>query len=104
MQRLGYSDRSKEIRAIECVVEIVGDFIAAHSAPVTLRDRIVCVRVVQPALHCELEESPSPKSCENQNNASVPKPSATSVVALAEKDSRSVGFWFYNDVFFLLKL
>ena len=29
----------------------VGDFIAAHSAPVALRERILYVRVLQPALH-----------------------------------------------------
>ena len=36
--------------------KIVGDFIAAHSAPVALREGILYVRVLQPALHYELEQ------------------------------------------------
>jgi hypothetical protein len=36
--------------------KIVGHFIAAHSAPVALRERILYVRVLQPALHYELEQ------------------------------------------------
>jgi predicted nucleic acid-binding Zn ribbon protein len=35
---------------------IVGDFIAAHSAPVALREGVLYVRVLQPALHYELEQ------------------------------------------------
>jgi Dna[CI] antecedent, DciA len=38
------------------VVKIVGDFIAAHSAPVALRGGILYVRVLQPALHYEHEQ------------------------------------------------
>jgi hypothetical protein len=38
------------------VVEIVGEFIATHSAPVTLREGVLYVRVLQPALHYELEQ------------------------------------------------
>ncbi|MEP7077757.1 MAG: DUF721 domain-containing protein, partial [Chthoniobacterales bacterium] len=40
---------------IEAWATIVGDFIAAHSSPVALRDGILSVRVLQPALHYELE-------------------------------------------------
>jgi len=36
--------------------KIVGDFIAAHSAPVALREGVLYVRVLQPALHYELEQ------------------------------------------------
>ena len=35
---------------------IVGDFIAAHSAPSALRDGTLYVRVLQPALHYEMEQ------------------------------------------------
>ena len=35
---------------------IVGDFLAAHSAPATLREGVLYVRVLQPALHYELEQ------------------------------------------------
>src|SRR6266536_2746649 len=41
---------------IDAWSKIVGEFIAAHSAPVTLRDGILYVRVLQPALHYELEQ------------------------------------------------
>jgi predicted nucleic acid-binding Zn ribbon protein len=34
---------------------IVGEFIAAHSTPVALRDGVLYVRVLQPSLHYELE-------------------------------------------------
>ena len=36
--------------------KIVGDLIAAHSTPVALSDRILYVRVLQPALHYEFEQ------------------------------------------------
>jgi Dna[CI] antecedent DciA-like protein len=36
--------------------KIVGDFIAAHSTPVALREGVLYVRVLQPALHYELEQ------------------------------------------------
>jgi len=55
MQRLGLSERLHESEVIEAWQGIVGDFIAAHSAPVSLREGILYVRVLQPALHYELE-------------------------------------------------
>src|SRR5256886_8683957 len=56
MQRLGLRERLHETEVIEAWSKIVGDFIAAHSAPVALRDGILYVRVLQPALHYELEQ------------------------------------------------
>jgi hypothetical protein len=41
--------------------KIVGDFIAAHSTPVALRKGILYVRVLQPALHYELEQISKPE-------------------------------------------
>ena len=41
---------------IEAWSKIVGEFIAAHFAPVALREGILYVRVLQPALHYELEQ------------------------------------------------
>jgi len=35
---------------------VVREFIAAHSVPVALREGILYVRVLQPALHYELEQ------------------------------------------------
>ena len=56
MQRLGLRERLRETEVIEAWSKIVGDFIAAHSTPVALRDGILYVRVLQPALHYELEQ------------------------------------------------
>jgi len=56
MQRLGLRERLHEAEVMEAWHKIVGEFIAAHSAPVALRDGIVYVRVLQPALHYELEQ------------------------------------------------
>ena len=56
MQRLGLRERLHETEVIEAWAKIVGDFIAAHSAPVSLREGILYVRVLQPALHYELDQ------------------------------------------------
>ncbi len=56
MQRLGLRERLHETEVAEAWGKIVGEFIAAHSAPVALRDGILYVRVLQPALHYELEQ------------------------------------------------
>src|SRR5712692_5396621 len=56
MQRLGLRERLHETEVIDAWSKIVGDFIATHSAPVALREGILYVRVLQPALHYELEQ------------------------------------------------
>jgi len=56
MQRLGLRERLRETEVIVAWSKIVGDFIAAHSTPVALREGILYVRVLQPALHYELEQ------------------------------------------------
>jgi predicted nucleic acid-binding Zn ribbon protein len=56
MQRLGLRERLHEAEVIDAWSNIVGEFIAAHSAPVALREGILYVRVLQPALHYELEQ------------------------------------------------
>src|ERR1044072_8487773 len=56
MQRLGLRERLRETEVINAWSKIVGDFIAAHSAPVALREGVLYVRVLQPALHYELEQ------------------------------------------------
>ena len=55
MQRLGLKERLHETEVIDAWSKIVGDFIATHSSPVVLREGILYVRVLQPALHYELE-------------------------------------------------
>jgi predicted nucleic acid-binding Zn ribbon protein len=56
MQRLGLRERLHETEVIDAWSKIVGEFIAAHSAPVALREGTLYVRVLQPALHYELEQ------------------------------------------------
>src|SRR5438552_12514669 len=56
MPRLGLRERLHETEVIDAWSKIVGEFIAAHSAPVALRYGILYVRVLQPALHYELEQ------------------------------------------------
>src|SRR2546423_4190508 len=56
MQRLGLKERLHETEVMEAWSKIVGEFIAAHSAPVALREGVLYVRVLQPALHYELEQ------------------------------------------------
>ena len=56
MQRLGLKERLHEAEVLEAWSKIVGDFIAANSAPVALREGVLYVRVLQPALHYELEQ------------------------------------------------
>jgi predicted nucleic acid-binding Zn ribbon protein len=61
MQRLGLRERLHETEVIEAWSKIVGEFIAAHSAPVALREGILYARVLQPALHYELEQISKPE-------------------------------------------
>ena len=56
MQRLGLRERLHETEVIDAWSKIVGEFIAAHSAPFALREGVLYVRVLQPALHYELEQ------------------------------------------------
>ena len=61
MQPLGLHERLRETEVIDAGSKIVGDFIAAHSTPVTLRERTLYVSVVEPALHYELEQISKPE-------------------------------------------
>ena len=56
MQQLGLSERLHEVEVIEAWKKIVGEFIAGHSCPVSLRGGILSVRVLQPALHYQFEQ------------------------------------------------
>lgn len=61
MQQLGLKERLHESEVIEAWMHIVGDFIAAHSAPVSLREGVLYVRVLQPALHYQFEQISKPE-------------------------------------------
>ena len=56
MQQLGLSERLRENEVMAAWKQIVGEFIAAHSAPITLRAGVLFVRVLQPALHYQFEQ------------------------------------------------
>jgi predicted nucleic acid-binding Zn ribbon protein len=56
MQQLGLSERLRESEVIDAWKTIVGEFIAAHSCPVSLRAGVLSVRVLQPTLHYQFEQ------------------------------------------------
>ena len=61
MQKLGLKERLHETEVIDAWAVVVGTFIAAHSAPVSLREGVLYVRVLQPALHYQLEQISKPE-------------------------------------------
>ncbi|HEV3408724.1 MAG TPA: DUF721 domain-containing protein [Chthoniobacterales bacterium] len=61
MQQLGLAQRMRESEVLEAWKQIVGEFIAAHSAPVSLRDGVLFVRVLQPTLHYQFETISKPE-------------------------------------------
>jgi hypothetical protein len=76
------SARERQIEAEiarEFTPKIVGDLIAAHSSPVALREGILYVRVLQPALHYELEQISKSEILRKLKQRFGGKPSATFV-------------------------
>lgn len=55
MQKLGLQERLQESEVFAAWKNVVGDFLATHSSPVALREGVLYVRVLQPALHYELD-------------------------------------------------
>jgi predicted nucleic acid-binding Zn ribbon protein len=55
MDRLGLKDRLREEEVLRSWEEIVGDFVARHSAPQRLSGGVLTVRVLQPTLRYELD-------------------------------------------------
>ena len=55
MQSLGLGDRLREDEVKRVWKDIVGEFLAAHSSPSSLKDGVLYVRVLQPTLHFELD-------------------------------------------------
>ncbi len=56
MKKLGLNERLQENEVMRAWSQVVGEFIGAHSTPSALRDGVLYVRVLQPALHYELEQ------------------------------------------------
>jgi predicted nucleic acid-binding Zn ribbon protein len=61
MQKLGLRERLSEAQISSAWREIVGDFIADHSAPSQLRDGVLYVQVIQPTVHYELDRVCKPQ-------------------------------------------
>ena len=57
LRKLGLSDRLNEQEIRSAWREIVGEFLAEHSLPVAVRDGILTVQVIQPAVRYELDRS-----------------------------------------------
>lgn len=55
MQGLGLGSRVQEAEVLSAWREVVGDFIAEHSRPARLKEGVLHVQVLQPAIHFELE-------------------------------------------------
>jgi len=55
MGTLGLSERLREEEVTKAWREIVGDFVANHSAPQRLQNGVLTVRVLQPTVHYELD-------------------------------------------------
>ena len=55
MQKLGLAERLHESEINGAWKSVVGEFIASHSSPLSLREGILFVRVLQPALHYQFE-------------------------------------------------
>ena len=77
MQRLGFRERLPEAEVIGAWSKIAGEFIAAHSAPVALRETVLYVRVLQPALHYELEQVTTIDILAMTRNSTLPRPTSS---------------------------
>jgi predicted nucleic acid-binding Zn ribbon protein len=61
MASLGLKDRLKADQVMSAWHEVVGEFVAKHSAPQQLKDGVLTVRVLQPTVHFELDRVWKPK-------------------------------------------
>jgi predicted nucleic acid-binding Zn ribbon protein len=57
LRRLGLTERISEQEIQAAWREIVGDFLAEHSLPISMRDGILVVQVIQPAVRYELDRA-----------------------------------------------
>src|SRR5687768_6719577 len=64
MAGLGLKDRLREEEVLRAWSEVVGEFIAGHSCPQSLKDGVLYVRVLQPAVHFELDRIWKPQILE----------------------------------------
>ena len=61
LPRLGLKERLNEKEVQDAWREIVGDFLAEHSTPASMRDGILIVQVMQPTVRFELDRQWKPE-------------------------------------------
>lgn len=61
MKKLGLADRLHQEEIVREWSALVGDFLAAHSVPDRIRERVLIVRVIQPTLLYELDRQWKPQ-------------------------------------------
>lgn len=61
MKQLGLNERLNEAQVLRAWKEIVGEFIASHSAPTRIHQGVLIVSVLQPTVHFELERHWKPE-------------------------------------------
>ena len=67
LQRLQFAEEIS--RVTSAWQELVGEFLAENSQPVSLKDGVLLVRVVQPTLRYELDRSLKPKILQRLHEA-----------------------------------
>ncbi|HWB60516.1 MAG TPA: DUF721 domain-containing protein [Chthoniobacteraceae bacterium] len=61
MEALGLGERLNEAQVMQCWKDIVGEFIATHSCPDRLKEGVLYVNVIQPAVLYELDRELKPQ-------------------------------------------
>lgn len=57
LPKLGLSERLNEQDVMAAWKEIVGDFLAEHSTPVSLKEGVLIIQVLQPTVRYELDRT-----------------------------------------------
>lgn len=57
LPRLGLTERLNEQEVQAAWLELVGEFLATHSSPASLKDGVLVVQVLQPTVRYELDRS-----------------------------------------------
>ena len=61
LPKLGLTERLNEQEVQSTWREIVGDFLAEHSVPVSMREGVLIIQVLQPTVRYELDRSWKPE-------------------------------------------
>ncbi len=61
MKKFGLSERLRETEMVDAWQGIVGDFLAQHSKPDSLKAGVLYVKVLQPTVHYELDRVHKPR-------------------------------------------